>query len=244
MYKRAVSDTHDRLEALADRLEQSGDDPFRVTLLRSAQRFKRSWLELAKALTELQNRRAFDRWGYADLHEYCQKELAIRPGTVDKLLLSYGTVQRHAPEVLAISNGGRERAEVPSFDAVDYFARAIGREESAGKRLDAGPEVIDKLRAAVFEEGRSLPELRGEFGPLLRPKAAEADDAVSRARSTAQRLLTLLPNVPGITEARMARTCAALEALVRDLEAMEPEKEKAEAVSAPRVARARKKQNA
>jgi hypothetical protein len=241
VYKRAVSDTHDRLEALADRLEQSGDDPFRVTLLRSAQRFKRSWLELAKALHELQSRRAFDRWGYADLHEYCQKELSIRPSTVDKLLLSYGTVQRHAPEVLAPS---RERAEVPSFDAVDYFARAIGREESAGKRLDAAPEVIDKLRAAVFEEGRSLPELRGEFGPLLRPKAAEADDAVSRARTTAQRLLTLLPNVPGITEARMARTCAALEALVRDLEAMEPEKEKAEAVSAPRVARARKKQNA
>jgi len=171
VYKRAVAETHSssRLDALADRLEQAGDDPFRVTMLRCAQRFKRSWLELATALSELQNRRAFDRWGYADLHEYCQKELSIRPGTVDKLLLSYGTVQRHAPEVLATD---RERRDVPSFDAVDYFAKAIGREEAAGQRLDAAPEVIDKLRAAVFEEGRSLPELRGRFGPLLRPKAA------------------------------------------------------------------------
>lgn len=239
MYKRAVSETHDRLEALADQLERAGDDPFRVTLLRCAQRFKRSWLELAKVLSELQSRRAFDRWGYADLHEYCQKELSIRPSTVDKLLLSYGTVQRHAPEVLMPS---RERGEVPSIDAVDYFARAIGREEAAaGKRLDAAPEVIDKLRAAVFEEGRSLPELRAEFSPLLRPKAQEADDAAARARAAAQRLLGLLPNVPGLTEARMARTCAALEALVRDLDALEPHKpQKAEAVSAPRVARARK----
>lgn len=243
MYKRAVSESHDRLEALADRLEQAGDDPFRVTLLRCAQRFKRSWLELARVLNELQARRAFDRWGYADLHEYCQKELSIRPSTVDKLLLSYGTVQRHAPEVIeAVESGRAQRADVPSFDAVDYFARAIGREESAGKRLDAAPEVIDKLRAAVFEEGRSLPELRGEFGPLLRPKTNEADDAASRARTAAQKLLTLLPNVPGLTEARMARTCAALEALLRDLGEMEPA-EKAE-VAAPRVARARKKQEA
>jgi hypothetical protein len=239
-----VSETHDRLEALADRLEQAGDDPFRVTLLRCAQRFKRSWLELAKVLYELQSRRGFDRWGYADLHEYCQKELAIRPSTVDKLLLSYGTVQRHAPEVLAgVNSGSRERSDVPSFDAVDYFARAIGREESASKRLDAAPEVIDKLRAAVFEEGRSLPELRGEFGPLLRPKSAESEDVAARARTAAHKLLSILPNVPGLTEARMARTCAALEALVRDLEAMEPAQEKV-AVSAPRVARSRKKQHA
>jgi len=237
-----VAETHDRLEVLADRLEQAGDDPFRVTLLRCAQRFKRSWLELATVLSDLQNRRAFERWGYADLHEYCQKELSIRPSTVDKLLLSYGTVQRHAPEVLGPS---RERNEVPSFDAVDYFARAVGREEAAaGKRLDAAPDVLNKLRAAVFEEGRSLPELRGEFGPLLRPKAAEGDDVGSRARSAAQRLLQLLPSVPGITEARMARTSAALEALVRDLDALAPEKPEKAVASAPRMSRARKKQEA
>jgi len=234
-----VTETHDRLEALADRLEQAGDDPFRVTLLRCAQRFKRSWLELATVLSELQNRRAFERWGYTDLHEYCQKELSIRPSTVDKLLLSFGTVQRHAPEVL---EPNRPRTEIPSFEAVDYFTRALGREEAAaGKRLDAAPEVIDKLRAAVFEEGRSLPELRGEFGPLLRPKANEADDAVTRARSTAQRLLSLLPNVPGITEARMARTCAALEALVRDLDEMQPEKAEA---AAAKTSRAKRKETA
>jgi hypothetical protein len=234
-----VTETHDRLEALADRLEQAGDDPFRVTLLRCAQRFKRSWLELATVLSELQNRRGFERWGYTDLHEYCQKELSIRPSTVDKLLLSYGTVQRHAPEVL---ESNRPRTEIPSFDAVDYFARAVGREEAAaGKRLDAAPEVLDKLRAAVFEEGRSLPELRGEFGPLLRPKASESDDAVGRARSTAQRLLSLLPSVPGITEARMARTCAALEALVRDLEEMQPEKTEE---AAAKTSRAKRKETA
>ena len=127
-------------------------------------------------------------------------------------------------------------------EAVDYFTRALGREAAAaGKRLDAAPEVLDKLRAAVFDEGRSLPELRGEFGPLLRPKANEAEDAVSRARSAAQRLLSLLPNVPGITEARMARTCAALEALVRDLDEMSPEKAEA---SAARTSRAKRKEPA
>lgn len=213
--------SHDRLETLADQLEHTGDDPARLTLVRCAQRFKRSWLELATALSELQNRRGFERWGYTDLHEYCQKELSIRSGTVDKLLLSFGTVQRYAPDVL---EPGRARHETPSFDTVDYFARAIGREESAGKRLDAAPEVMEKLRAAVFEEGRSLPELRGEFGPLLRPKTTETDEVPQRARATATRLLGLLPQIPGLTEARVGRVSAALESLVRDLDAMDPEK--------------------
>jgi hypothetical protein len=231
----------DRLDVLADKLEQSGDDPFRLTLVRCAQRFKRSWLELATALHELQARRGFERWGYSDMHDYCNKELSIRPSTVDKLLLSYGTVQRHAPEMLEPSRAPRD---VPSFDAVDYFARALGREEAPGKRLDAAPEVIDKLRAAVFDEGRSLPELRGEFGPLLRPKAAETDEPASRARATAARLLGLLEQLKEqLTEARIGRTAAALEALVRDLDALAPHKpERAE--TANRTARARKKEPA
>jgi hypothetical protein len=232
----------DRLDVLADKLERSGDDPFRLTVVRCAQRFKRSWLELATALSELQARRGYERWGYSDLHDYCQKELSIRPSTVDKLLLSYGTVQRHAPEVLEPSRAPRD---IPSFDAVDYFARAIGREETApGKRLDAAPEVIDKLRAAVFDEGRSLPELRGEFGPLLRPKATETDEPSSRARATATRLIGLLDQLKDqLTEARIGRTLAALEALVRDLDALAPQKPE-RAVTANRTARARKKEHA
>jgi hypothetical protein len=235
----------DRLDVLADKLQQSNDDPFRLTLVRCAQRFKRSWLELATALSELQARRGFERWGYSDLHDYCQKELSIRPSTVDKLLLSYGTVQRHAPDVLEPSRAPRD---VPSFDAVDYFARAIGREEAApGRRLDAAPELIDKLRAAVFEEGRSLPELRGEFGPLLRQKPTETDEPSSRARATATRLIGLLDQLKDqLTEARIGRTLAALEALVRDLDALSPDKpEKPErAATANRTARARKKEPA
>src|SRR5687767_8775032 len=92
--------SHPKLDALAQMLERTGDDPQRLELVHRAQRFKRSWLELAEALQALSRSRAYEAWGYADLREYCSKELLIRSATVDKLLLSFSTLERHAPEVL------------------------------------------------------------------------------------------------------------------------------------------------
>jgi len=211
-----------KLDALEELLARAGDDPVRLDLVQRAQRFKRSWIELAEGLNKLQRSRAYEDWGYADLHEYCAKELSIKQATVDKLLLSFGTVQRHAPEVLRHDGVGRA---IPSIEAVDYFNRALGSEEKPGpfRRLDAPTDLVDQLRSAVFEESSSVRELRERFDPVIHPKPERDDtlEALRRTRAAANKLSSLLEEVEGLTEARVARVRAALEALARDLDALE-----------------------
>jgi hypothetical protein len=217
---------HDALEALADRLERNGAEPARVDIVRRAERFKRSWVELAEGLWSLRKQRKYENWGYAALHEYCQKELHIKPVTVDKLMLSYGTLRSHAPEVLKRDGVSRE---IPSLEAVDYFTRVLppsaaddGAEPIAPgrRRLDAPAEVLDELRSAVFDEAQSVSELRKRFDPLLRPKSARDDEADSprKAKALAERLAEIVQATPGLSEKRVGRVVAMVEALVRDLD--------------------------
>ena len=212
---------HEVLEALADRMERGGADPVRVDIVRRAQSFKRSWLELAEGLTRLRKSRQYEQWGYGDLYDYCQKELHIKAATLDKLMLSYGALREHAPEVLRRDGVSRE---IPSLEAIDYFSRAVGPtdagDEPAPRRMDAPRAVLDELRSAVFDEGRSVGELRKRFDPILRPRdeADEHSDQLHKLKALSQRLASSVQGVEGLTEKRVARVLAALEALGRDLD--------------------------
>ncbi|MDD9942193.1 MAG: hypothetical protein OXU20_14200 [Myxococcales bacterium] len=213
-----------RLATLLARLEE-GDDDERAEIVRRALLFKRAWVELAQGLARLQRSQAFSRWGYEDLHAYCSGELMIKPATVDKLLLSLSAVRTHAPDVL---RQGRRAADVPSLESVDYFARALNltdknENDSDSRRLDAPPDVVDELRAAVFEEGQSVGELRKRFNPVLRPKSPEqeAQELTRKTRTAIQRLLDLVRNLDGLTEKRVARVEAVLDAVMRDLDELD-----------------------
>jgi hypothetical protein len=216
-----MSKGHEVLEALADRIEQGGGDPMRVDIVRRAQRFKRSWIELAEGLTALRKSRRYEKWGYSDLADYCSKELHIKAATLDKLVLSYGALRTHAPEVLRRDGVSRE---IPSLEAVDYFSRAVGSDSDEGgetrKRIDAPREVLDELRAAVFDEARSVTELRKRFDPIFRPKSADEDavDGLRKLKALAERLSGAVQATEGLTEKRVGRVLAAVESLVRDID--------------------------
>jgi hypothetical protein len=216
-----MSKGHEVLEALADRIEQGGGDPVRVDIVRRAQRFKRSWVELAEGLTALRKSRRYEKWGYSDLADYCSKELHIKAATLDKLVLSYGALRTHAPEVLRRDGVSRE---IPSLEAVDYFSRAVGSDADKGgetrKRIDAPREVLDELRAAVFDEARSVTELRKRFDPIFRPKSADEDavDGLRKLKALAERLSGAVQATEGLTEKRVGRVLAAVESLVRDID--------------------------
>ena len=220
-YKLPMAKGHEVLEALADRMERNGEDAARVDIVRRAQRFKRSWVELAEGLFALRKSRRYQQWGYSELHEYAQKELHIKAATIDKLMLSYGVLREHAPEVLKRDGVSRE---IPSLEAVDYFSRAFGDpaadDADTRRRLDAPRAVLDELRNAVFDENRSVGELRRRFDPLLHPKRAEDEEgeALRKLKGQAERLNESVQATAGLTEKRVARVGAALEALVRDLD--------------------------
>jgi hypothetical protein len=228
-----VAQASEKIEALLHRLEQTGADPRRLDALRCTQRFKRSWVELGEMLVALRRDKAYEAWSYDDFYAYCQGELHLRRGTVDKLTASFSTLQRLAPAVLQWD--GVER-EVPSINAVDYFGKAVKAANAPpqpGRKPKQPPrEVIKELRQAVFDEGQPVGELRKRFDPILRPKpvGAEELEVIGRALSTTRKLAELLPEIEGLTEKRVALVEKTLGSLRQDLEDLaEPLREKLEA---------------
>jgi hypothetical protein len=214
-----------QLDDRATMLAQQGADPLRLEMVRLARSFKRSWLEMAEALVRLRDSRAYEGWGYDDLYAYCADELFIKKRTVEKLTGSYVALERHAPAALH----GHDHAQVqmPSWDALDYYARAVGEGESPGASPPphASPDVLDELKQAVFDEGAPISTLRRRFHSVLYAKSADQQEleALESAVAAARRLASLLPAINGLSAARVSQVAEALEALQRDLDELLPE---------------------
>ncbi|MCA9638512.1 MAG: hypothetical protein KC420_20930 [Myxococcales bacterium] len=220
-----------KIDALAELLEKTGGDAERLEVVRRTQRFKRSWIELAEALAKVRASSSFTRWGYSDFYTYCQQELTLKKSTVDKLVLSFHTIRSHAPEVLEWDGVAKV---IPSYEAVDYFSRAVGEFESEppivdgkGKapreaKAEEAPEVIREVRQAVFDEGQPLAELRKRFDPVLypRPKGAERLEIIQKASAAARKLAELLPDIDGLEDKRVQRIETELGALRQELDAL------------------------
>ena len=161
---------------------------------------------MAEALLQLRVSRAYEEWGYPDLYAYCSDELLLKRRTVDKLTGSYSTLQQHAPEVL------RSDEPAPSYDAVDYYQRAL---DAAGP-----PEVLEELREAVFDQEQPVGSLRRKFHPVLFVKSDEENQlaALERLNSTVKRLVDTLPNVDGLAPERVSSVAATLTELQMELE--------------------------
>ncbi len=226
-----------KIDALAELLERTGGDAERLEVVRRTQRFKRSWIELAEALSKVRSSQAFTRWGYNDFYKYCSEELTLKKSTVDKLTVSFHTLRSHAPEVLEWDGVAKV---IPSYDAVDYFSRAVGEVDSrspakkpvpegeapADDAANAGDpesdEFIREVRTAVFDEGKPLAELRKRFDPVLypRPKGAAKLEIVQKASAAARRLAELLPDIDGLEDRRIQKLEVELGALRQELDAI------------------------
>jgi len=79
--------------------------------------------------------------------------------------------------------------------------------------------VVDELRAAVFEEGAPVTELRKRFNPVFHPKpeGAEQIDTIRRAMATARRLEKMVEEIDGLRRPTLRATVDSLEMLCEDL---------------------------
>jgi hypothetical protein len=178
--------------AMEDRLLAVSDDPERADALAKARSFKRTWLELAEALTRVQQRDAWQRWGFESFDAYCRKELHLRSSTVAKLLGSYRFLETSAPRVLERSRSSAA-APVPSLQAVEFVARAT-------ERGAADPETLQSIQRVAFDEGGDAPLLARRFNEVAFPQSEDdrADKARAQLVATARRLAALVaePGVP------------------------------------------------
>ena len=200
-------------QELAEKEIQYQDDPERAELIACARRFKNSWLELARALTETRKSGRWKSWGYESFEAYAKGELKLRQETVDKLTGSFMFLKAKAPEVLRRDGLGES---IPSYQAIDFLRRA--EEEHGSSSGD-----VQEIRRKVLEEGAPLPTISRQFKDKVFPldhKAQKERDAAG-IKNVAKRLRELLSETRAVKKATSARVCEALDELLSDLGAEE-----------------------
>ena len=196
------------------------DESFRMQVVSQARAFKRSWVDMAEALNGVRQRGMFRKWGYETIQGYALEELNIKPSTTDKLTFSYTAMEKHVPQVLSWDGVAQQ---MPEMEAVDYFARAVDpRPKKQGDPVPEPPEedVVDQLKAAIFEEQVSTPSLRRRFNPVLNPKD-ETDvrlEQLQKVRAGARRLEALVTSVEDLSEKRVEEVTQCLEALRHEID--------------------------
>ena len=170
---------------MEDRMNAVSDDPKRADVLAKARTFKRSWLELAEALSQCQAKQWWRNWGYDDFDAYCKKELHMRTATVAKLLGSYRFLETAAPRV--IDRARDADGPIPSMAAVRFVAKAT-------ERGAADEETIASMHRVAFEEGVEAPLLSRRFKEAAFPQndRDRAETQRSMIAQTARKLAALV----------------------------------------------------
>ncbi len=106
-------------QLMEDRMIAVSSDPVRSDTLQKARAFKRTWLELAEALSKVTETKLWEKWGFSDFDAYCRKELHLRGSTVAKLLgsyrfLAYGSTTGSTGSGAAVSLLGKSRTAKPT----------------------------------------------------------------------------------------------------------------------------------
>jgi hypothetical protein len=149
---------------MEDRMHAVADDPVRADALQKARAFKRTWLELAEALSRVHDKRLWEGWGFSDFDAYCRKELHLRSATVAKLLGSYRFLETSAPRVIERARTDRHAAPIPSLPVVEFVQRAT----QSGA---ADEETLRSIHRVAFDEGAEAPVLNRQFGKLAFPQS-------------------------------------------------------------------------
>ena len=176
---------------MEDRMIAVQADPLRADTLQKARSFKRTWLELAEALTKVQSTNAWQGWGFPDFDAYCRKELHLRGSTVSKLLGSYRFLETSAPRVIERARSANIEeafeAPIPSMPAVEFVQKATARGA-------ADPETLQTIQRVAFDEGADAPLLAKQFKAIAFPEtdADKREKLRSNISQTARKLSALI----------------------------------------------------
>ncbi len=174
-------------QIMEDRMIAVSSDPVRSDTLQKARAFKRTWLELAEALSKVTENKLWEQWGFSDFDAYCRKELHLRGSTVAKLLGSYRFLETSAPRVIERARTDHYEAPIPSIATVEFVEKA-----TAAGHADA--ETLRTIHKSAFEEGVEKPMLAKKFGDLVFPvsNADRKEKLRSSIAAAARRLSSLI----------------------------------------------------
>jgi hypothetical protein len=172
---------------MEDRMLAVAADPERADTLAKARAFKRTWLELAEALTRCADKRLWEKWGFSDFDAYCRKELHLKGSTVAKLLGSYRFLESSAPRVIERARTDHFESPIPSLATVDFVQKAT-------EKGQADEETLQTIHRIAFEEGGEAPVLKSKFGEVVFPVTPTEKKEKLRTQITAaaRRLSSLI----------------------------------------------------
>ena len=173
-------------QQMEDRMLAVSDDPVRADTLQKARAFKRTWLELAEALSRASDKRLWEKWGFSDFDAYCRKELHLRSSTVAKLLGSFRFLETSAPKVIERARTDRYESPIPSLPVVEFVQRAT-------ETGSADEETIKSIHRMAFEEGAEPAAINKQFGKIVFPQSdRDRKDKLRSAIAQAARRLSAL----------------------------------------------------
>lgn len=197
---------------MEEKLAAVAADPLRADVLSKARAFKRTWLELAQALSQCQAAQSWQAWGFADFDQYCRNELHLRQATVAKLLGSYRFLESSAPRVIERARASDD-APIPSLASVDFVRKATDH----GIASEA---TMGELRRVAFEDGAEPALLRKTFGPVAFPTEETKEAHSKQLAAAARRLASLVADANDLVPKGLAMRVE--ETIGELLEAIEP----------------------
>lgn len=192
---------------IEEKMEKTDQESLRYQTLKSARRFKTSWIELGQYLQTVWRDKHYKSWGYTSFESYCSKEIAIKHSTALKLLRSYYFLEREEPSFLKARLSETEKVvKLPSCDSVDILRLAKDKKGLNEKDYKT-------LRYKVLDEGEDPKEVRSELKSILEsyPGDPSEDEKRKKQQVTIKRLLGTLKNLKteielsGILSQKLAR---------------------------------------
>ncbi len=194
------------VERLAARLEDLPEGSMRRRVLEGVRRFKASWVEFARLLSQVRREELWREWGHKSFESYCARELFVHRQTADKLTLSYGFLERHEPQLAR----AREGRAAPPFEVIEVLSRA----EAAGRLPVSGwAEMRDEILERAPSPAAVSRRLADRFGPVPRSPPAGGAEPRARLAAAARRLAEGCRAEEGVPKGVAERA----EALARDL---------------------------
>lgn len=193
-------------ERISGRIEELPEGSPRRRILEAARRYKASWVELARLLVQVKRDESWREWGHASFERYCTSELFIRKQTAEKLLASFGFLERHEPAL------ARPRGEprAPPFEVIEVLSRA----EASGRLSESGwqdlrEEVLERSPTPAVVNRR----LTEKFGPPPSSPTPPRGERLERLAAAANRLAEACRVERAVPAAVAERAAAVAQAL-------------------------------
>ena len=175
-------------------LEELSPESLRYQVLVALRKFRSSWVELGKHLTDIAYGGDYKEWGYDDFEVYCASELGLKKPTVKKLMVSYNYMKSYEPDRLRDKAVAEKGYDVPDYQTVELLKKARERD-------DIAEEEKEELHRMAFESNTDEGILRKEIRERMHP--ADKDD-IDRANINRRRELDGLLRISRNLRQRLA----------------------------------------